>query len=86
MTRIPTPLPASVVRTLSTVFSGSVRTVLWRLLVLVAGAFAVVYLIAVSSSVVGYVLLFVLISFTLGALLKASARDIWTANFWRFKL
>lgn len=79
-----TPIPVSLAQTVSSIFSGPLRSVAWRLFLLVIGAFAVIYLIAVSSTVVGYVLLFVFLSFTLGTLLKNGVSDIWTANFWRF--
>lgn len=81
-----TPFPASLVQTIARVLSGPLQSVVWRLIVLIAGAFVVFYLVAANSSVVAYVLLFVLVAATLGAILKASARDIWNANFWRFKL
>lgn len=84
--RIPTPVPTSLVSTIGSIFKGSNWLVAWRLLALFVGAYLIIWLLAATSGFFGYIIVWILVVFTVGAIITAIARNIWNFEFWSFKL
>lgn len=84
MPRIPIGL-ASFATLAGKVTKGSAVRILWHLLLIVLGAFVIIYAIAASSSYITYFVIGVILTFSLGWFLRQSLADLWNMNFLYWK-
>lgn len=77
------PIPRSLARAVRGMLSGSLGRVLWKLLVLVIGGFAIYYATAVTSSYIVMAVVGIIVTLAVSRTVREAAMDIWYMNFMR---